>query len=277
MIPKVIHYCWFGGNPFPDLAERCLASWKKYCPDYDIRRWDESNFDIACCDYVKEAYSAKKWAFVSDYARLFILYEYGGIYLDTDVELVSSIDDIIARGSFMGMERNFNREKIIDNINAINMGLGSGMEPGQPIINEILESYQQDSFIDKYGVQNLYTIVERTTEIFVRHGFDTRKNVIQSVSGVTIYPRDYFCPMDYVSGKIIETANTRSIHHYSATWLSTTQKRINLINNKYSIKKGIYPKIGRILTIPYIIKDKIETAGLKKTIYLIISKIKKTV
>ena len=98
-IPKIIHYCWFGGNPLPELAQKCIESWKKYCPDYEIKRWDETNFDLDCCDYVREAYQEKKWAFVSDYARFKILYEYGGVYFDTDVELIKPIDDIVEKGA----------------------------------------------------------------------------------------------------------------------------------------------------------------------------------
>ena len=96
MIQKVIHYCWFGGKPIDKLGEKCIASWKKYCPDYEIKRWDESNYNLEACDYVKEAYQAKKWAFVSDYVRFDILYHYGGLYFDTDVELIKPIDDIVS-------------------------------------------------------------------------------------------------------------------------------------------------------------------------------------
>ena len=105
MIPKIIHYCWFGGNPLPELAQKCIASWKKYCPDYEIKEWNETNFDLNCCDYVREAYEAKKWAFVSDYARFWILYHEGGVYFDTDVEVPKPIDTIVEKGSFMGCEK----------------------------------------------------------------------------------------------------------------------------------------------------------------------------
>lgn len=104
MIPKIIHYIWFGGNPLPELAVKCIESWKKYCPDYEIMIWDERNFDVSVCAYTKEAYDAKKWAFVSDYVRLKALYEYGGIYMDTDVELVKSLDGFLHEKAFSGFE-----------------------------------------------------------------------------------------------------------------------------------------------------------------------------
>ena len=104
MITKTIHYCWFGRGELPEKAKQCIESWKKFCPDYEIKEWNEDNFDMNSCAYVKEAYEAKKWAFVSDYARFEILYKYGGLYFDTDVELVKSFDDIVSKGTFMGLQ-----------------------------------------------------------------------------------------------------------------------------------------------------------------------------
>ena len=111
MIPKIIHYCWFGRNPLPELAQKCIASWKKYLPDYEIKEWNEDNFDVNIIPYTAEAYAAKKYAFVSDYARFWILYKYGGIYFDTDVEVIRPIDDIIAKGNFMGCETDARGER----------------------------------------------------------------------------------------------------------------------------------------------------------------------
>ena len=139
MIPKIIHYCWFGGKPLPKLAKKCIASWKKFCPDYEIKEWNESNFDLNSCTYVKEAYDSKKYAFVSDYARFWILHRYGGVYFDTDVELLKSIDDILADGAFMGVE-NFVAEQNKAKI-SINPGLGIAAEPGMLIYQEILDFY----------------------------------------------------------------------------------------------------------------------------------------
>lgn len=108
MIPKVIHYCWFGGNPLPDSAKKCISSWRKYLPDYEIKEWNERNFDVKSIPYTREAYRLKKFAFVSDYARMWILYHYGGIYFDTDVEVIKPFNDIIQRGNFMGFEAQHN-------------------------------------------------------------------------------------------------------------------------------------------------------------------------
>ena len=135
MIPKIIHYCWFGGNPLPELAQKCIESWRTYCPDYEIKRWDETNFDVNCCDYVRKAYEVKMWAFVSDYARFKILYENGGVYFDTDVELIKPIDDLLAKGSFMGLEES---DKVF-----VAPGLGLAANPGLDLTEELLDSDAQ--------------------------------------------------------------------------------------------------------------------------------------
>ena len=189
MIPKIIHYCWFGGNPLPELAQKCIKSWKKYCPDYEIKCWDETNFDINACDYVREAYEKKKWAFVSDYARFKILYENGGTYLDTDVELIAPIDDIIERGPFMGLEQS---DKTY-----VGTGLGFGVYAGHRLVKEILESYHNTHFTkDEYD--SYETVVTRVTNILLEHG-NIPSNMISEVAGIIIYPPEYFCPYNYTS------------------------------------------------------------------------------
>lgn len=212
MIPRKIHYCWFGGNPLPELAQKCIASWKKYCPDFEIVEWNESNFDVNCCDYVREAYEAKKWAFVSDYARFQILYEHGGVYFDTDVELLKPIDDLIANGGFMGVEA----EK--ETVHMVNPGLGLACEAGFPLFGEFLEAYHTRHFRLEDGTLNLKTIVEYTTEILEAHGMQPSAD-IQEVAGVYIYPKEYFNPCDMASGRIRTTEKTVSIHHYAASWV----------------------------------------------------------
>lgn len=214
MIPKKIHYCWFGGKPLNALGQKCLESWKKYFPDYEIVEWNETNFDVNCCQYVKEAYEAKKWAFVSDYARFKILYEQGGVYFDTDVEVIKSFDDILEKGNFMGCE---------NKVSAVNPGLGLAVAPGLGLIREILDDYEKDSFLNVDGTLDLTTIVTRTTNILKRHGLKD-VNEIQTVADVNIYPVDYFCPIDMSSGKLIVTENTHSIHRYAGSWETKENK-----------------------------------------------------
>lgn len=214
MIPKIIHYCWFGHNPLPPLAEKCIASWKRYFPDYKIKRWDESNFDYNAIPYTRDAYKEKKYAFVSDYARFWILYHHGGLYFDTDVEIIRNMDDIVAKGSFMGCEvdalSGFNYIKVAP-------GLCLGSESHDPIYAALLDAYASFSFYQPDGSLNLRTIVEYTTDILKKFGLQ-EKTGIQKVDNITIYPSDFFNPLHYVTKRKHFTANTRSIHYGAASW-----------------------------------------------------------
>lgn len=215
-IPKVIHYCWFGGKPLPPLAIKCIESWRKYFPDYEIKRWDESNFDINIIPYTAQAYQNKKYAFVSDYARFFILYKLGGIYFDTDVEVIKPMDDIIDSGPFMGCERESNSEES-PNALGVAPGLGLGVTPGLSLYKEFLDLYASLSFYKKNGELNTKTVVGYITELLSTKGLKNTSE-IQKVAGITIYPKDFFCPIDYDTGKMKITSNTYSIHHYAASW-----------------------------------------------------------
>ena len=164
MIPKIIHYCWFGGKPLPKSAEKCIASWKKYLPGYEVKRWDESNFDVNAIPYTREAYAACKYAFVSDYARFWILYHYGGVYFDTDVEVIRPIDDIINRGGFLGVESNRN------GIYTVNPGLGFAATQGTAVIGEMVNLYSTFHFTNTDGASDLKNIVEITTEYLSARG-----------------------------------------------------------------------------------------------------------
>ena len=214
MIPKIIHYCWFGKNPLPPLALKCISSWKKFFPDYEIKQWNEDNFDIGSVAYVSEAYNMKKYAFVSDYVRFYVLCQYGGIYFDTDVEVVKNMDDILERGAFMGCEK----DSTSFSYPSVAPGLGLGAEPHMPFYEKILKYYESRHFCDSNGSPLPGNVVSYTTELLIADGLK-KKNEIQNVSGITVYPKDFFCPMDYVTGKIEFTENTRSIHLYSASWL----------------------------------------------------------
>lgn len=228
---KKIHYCWFGGNPLPELALKCIASWQKYCPDYEIIEWNESNFDVNCCDYVREAYKAKKWAFVSDYARFKILYENGGLYFDTDVEVIKPLDTIISKGAFMGREQETIASVAPGLGLGVNPGLGLGVNPGLALYKELLEAYHLRHFINHDGTYNLKTIVDYTSEILVKHGL-RNSNEVQYIAGVYVYPKEYFCPMDYATGKLKITENTFTIHHYSASWHNEKEKYAHNLERK---------------------------------------------
>lgn len=213
MIPKIIHYCWFGRNPLPKSAQKCIASWRKYLPDYEIKEWNEDNFDVNIIPYTKEAYEAKKYAFVSDYARFWILYNYGGLYFDTDVEVIKPMDDIIERGPFMGVEVVANEKETPQ----VAPGLGLGVNPGNGLYKKMLEEYAHLSFINEDGSLNQKTIVSYTTDILKMNGLKP-SNELQKVSEIWIYPVDYFNPLDSLTGKLKLTENTRSIHWYMNSW-----------------------------------------------------------
>ena len=159
MIPKIIHYCWFGRNTLSPLAIKCIESWKKYFPDYEIKEWNEANFDVNIIPYTQEAYEAKKYAFVSDYARFWILYHYGGLYFDTDVEIIRSMNVIIEKGSFMGCENNDKEGKNLFQKLGVNPGLGMGSIPYHPFYKEMLDLYVSEHFKNNKGVLNLKNII----------------------------------------------------------------------------------------------------------------------
>jgi len=237
-IPKVIHYCWFGGNPLPPLAEKCIASWRKYLPEYEIKRWDESNFDVNIIPYTSQAYEVRKYAFVSDYARFWILYNYGGLYFDTDVEVINPMNDIIEAGAFMGCEKCFKNGQSPASL-GINPGLGFGATAGLCFIKELLEMY---ATLDFHSSNK--TIVEYTTDLLCKKGLINTPN-LQEVDGIKIYPIDFFCPKNYVSGKLTITANTRSIHHYDASW-TTRSAQIKLII-RHLIGERNFAKLKRMI------------------------------
>ncbi len=218
-IPKVIHYCWFGGNPLPEEYVKYIESWKKYLPDYEIKRWDESNFDFSTCDYAREAYEAKKWAFVSDYVRLKVVYDNGGLYFDTDVEVIKPIDDIVEKGAFMGLEMQKMKKGAKDDIHVeVATGLGFGAPAGMEIYKDFLEKYESMHFLNADGSYNQITTVKHITEVFKKYGFDGT-DTLQTVGGITLYPSEYFDPIDCATGEERYTENTVTVHHYSASWM----------------------------------------------------------
>ncbi len=243
-IPKTIHYCWFGGKPLPRSAEKCIASWKKFLPEYKIVRWDESNFDINAIPYTREAYAAGKYAFVSDYARFWILYHNGGVYFDTDVEVIKNMDDILARGDFLGVESKMPR------MITVNPGLGFAASRGSVLLEELLDLYRNLHFLNADGTPCLKNIVEITTEQLLKHGLKNTPEV-QECCGFTIYPKDYFCPIDYNTRTLIITENTRTIHHYAESWVPRSARFKNAL-------RRIFGK--RFITFLVNLKKKIRNA-----------------
>jgi len=253
MIPKIIHYCWFGGNPLPETALKCIASWRKYCPDYEIKEWNETNYDVRKIPYIAQAYDTKKYAFVSDYARFDILYEYGGIYFDVDVEVIKPIDDLIEKGAFAGIE----------SPGALNAGLGLASRQCESIFAEILESYAKSYFLRSNGCMDLTTVVVRVSEIFKKYGF-TNKNEIQNIKGITIYPVEYFNPKNQKTGELKITPNTHSIHHFDASWAIPLRKKYMELRTKLADKVGI--KIAKLLLLPMQFVCIIKEVGFKSFI-----------
>lgn len=212
-IPKIIHYCWFGGKPKPDLAVKCIESWKSYCPSYEIVEWNEDNFNIDCCNYVREAYAAKKWAFVSDVARLYALVNCGGIYMDTDVELLKPLDEFLSYDAVSGFEAK----------DRIPTGLMACRE-GHPLFVELLRDYDDAHFIREDGTMDMTTNVTRITNICLQHGLQL-DNTLQTVCGFTLFPNDYFCPKSHEDNMVRITENTHAIHWFDGSWMDMDTKK----------------------------------------------------
>ena len=212
MIPKIIHYIWLGKGETPKVFDKCLASWKKYCPDWEIKRWDESNLNIDLCPYVREAYDARKFAFASDVLRLDVLNRFGGVYLDVDVELLKPIDEFLDEYAFTGFETN----------RLINPGLIFGSVKDNKDLVQILEEYKQRHFaVD--GKLDTTTICETCTAYYEKLGLK-RYNETQKLNTLKAFASEYFSPIDIVENKKRITANTHSIHWYNASWYTPWQK-----------------------------------------------------
>lgn len=234
MIPKKIHYCWFGGNSLPDELKTYIDTWKKYCPDYEIIEWNETNFDVNKYRYSKEAYQNKKWAFVSDVARLDIIYNYGGIYLDTDVEIVKSFDPLLSLKGFIGGEDKYD----------LNTGAGFGAEKNHPIVLENLKEYSNLSLVH-HGKLNGITCVELTTRVLKRHGY--KKAVgINTYSNMTVFPVEYFSPLKLSSNKLKITNNTYSIHYFTTNWKKRSDFKKVIVRRTVFLKKYIRRNIDDI-------------------------------
>ncbi len=208
MIPKVIHYCWFGRGQMPELAQKCIASWKKHLPEYEIKEWNEDNFDLDLYPYVREAYDNRKFAFVTDVVRLYALYNEGGVYMDTDVEVLKPLDSILGFKAVSGFE----------SPTMIPTGLMAS-EAGLPIIKELLDDYNGAHFINSAGEMDLAPNVVRITKTLCEHGLITNGEQ-QTVADFTMLPKDYLCPKSLETGKIHLTPNSLAIHHFAGSWVT---------------------------------------------------------
>ncbi len=249
MIPKIIHFCWFGEKEIPDEYRKYIHSWKIYCPDYKIICWSEKNYDIHKNKYMEEAYKQKKWGFVPDYARLDIIYRYGGFYLDTDVEMLKSLDGLRNNKVFFGLESK----------NFVALGLGFGAEKGNPLIKQLMEHYENLDFkVREDGmVLSDASPVIQTAKLKSIYQTSFSKDKLYRFGDLTIYPTEYLCPENTVTGNVEITNNTYLWHHYSGSWLTKRQKVVGKIRqklNKY-LPKALAKMYG----------DQIERLIIRKT------------
>lgn len=234
MIPKKIHYCWFGGKPLPELAIRCIDSWRKLLPDYEIIEWNETNFDIHICKYVEEAYNARKWAFVADYARFLALYNEGGIYFDTDIEVLKSFDDLLQFNAFFGYGQRSLTLPVF------------GAKAQQGLYKQILEFYNTRSFIKPDGTYDTTTI-EVTARKVLEENYGFTLNWKQQIlrDNIAILPQEYFGSTDFLTGKISKNPNLYVIHYADGSWLSDEERMSINIHRKYVNIMG--EKIGMLI------------------------------
>ena len=232
MIPKIIHYCWFGGNEKPDAAKKCIASWHAWCPGYEIQEWNEDNVALEQCPhYVRDAYKAKKYAYVTDFVRLKVLFEHGGFYMDTDVELQKGLDPLLDNDGIIGFE----------NDRFVNSGQMLAARAGHPILTEMMERYRSIEFYRADGSMFLLGCPHVNTEVLENHGLVLNGRE-QTVGGFHVYPADWFNPLDSVTGELNKTENTVSIHWYSMSWIPLWKRmRVKMMRKirKFLKKAGL--------------------------------------
>lgn len=244
-IPKKIHYCWFGEAKKNKLFDKCCKSWKKFFPDYEIIEWNEKNFDVNCNAYVKEAYKEKKFAFVSDYARLKIIYENGGIYFDTDVEVLKSFPKEVLENGYFAKETEV----------CINTGLGFSAEKGNKVIKMMMDDYEDIRFYKENGDMDLTPCTQRNTKSLIKRGYNLEK-CPDKIENIKIYDREIFCGYDVYNSHYIITDKTITVHHYSGSWTSKKSRILKNIKSVFSNIIGL-KNYDRIRCI----KKKIELRG----------------
>lgn len=207
MIPKIIHYCWFGRGEMPPIVKKCIKSWKRYCPDWEIVRWDEDSFDVNSTLFTKQAYEAKKYAFVADYVRLIALRNMGGVYLDADQELFKPLEPFLRHNAFVGF------------LNSREISAGVvGAEPEHPLICDMLAMYENKRFFDADGI-DLTPNTVGMTDLLIQRGLVTN-DAYQEVAAMAVYPQTYFCPTSCITVENCISRETVSIHHWAGSWHS---------------------------------------------------------
>lgn len=247
-IPKIIHFVWLGNGEYDELIKKCLDSWKSILCDYEIMIWNETNIEIEDCIYAKQAYAEKQYAFVSDYVRLKVLYEYGGIYLDSDIEVLKKFDDLLEAKAFTCFE----------NDHAIAAWI-FGSEKGNPIFKEFMEYYQKKPFILEGGEYDKTPNPVPMTKICIKNGLKLNGKT-QDLCNIIVYQQDYFCPYNRATEELNITENTYCIHYFNGTWISDSKKEIIMKRKKVIKKYGLF--IGYI----YYGMCLIKTEGLKQFI-----------
>lgn len=216
-IPKIIHYCWLSNEPLPELAKECMTTWQKNLPEYKLMLWDLKQFDISSTRWTKEAFENKKYAFAADYIRCYALYNYGGIYLDTDVQVLKSFDDLLSLPYFMGIENPALIEAAV-----------IGFKPEHPFLKMMLEYYKDRSFVTEKGcfeTTPLPIIMEKIlTANFQINKIESKIEFNDDVTTINIFPEDYFSPKSCANGKIYVTERSYTIHHYNQSWQSPARK-----------------------------------------------------
>lgn len=230
MISKKIHYCWFGRQPLPDDVQAMIATWRRYCPDYKIIEWNESNFDINANDYVREAYEAQKWAFVTDYVRLKVLYEQGGFYMDTDVEVVKPLDPLLVFDAVFGYETK-------TSIQTCTIGANCGNK----WIETLLKNYDNRHFLKPDGLYDLTTNVMTITRLTTdRYRLILDGTTKKFGENMLLLPFDYLCAKSYQTGKVMLTKHTYTIHHFKGSWLTDEKK------HQVEVSRAYYNKLSWI-------------------------------
>lgn len=228
-IPKKIHYCWFGGHEIPEQNKIWMESWKEFCSDYEIIEWNERNYDVTRNLYIRQAYEQRKWAFVSDYVRLDVVEQYGGVYLDTDVELLKNLDEFLKNEAFCGFEQK----------KYVNFGLGYGAVAHHEIVKRLKDDYEERQFILPDGTLNEKTCTQYQTELLAEYGLE-RNGAYQVLNKITVYPEMVLCGMSPISFRISQYLDrTYAIHHYAATWHGQA------FHNEKEVKRRFYDEMER--------------------------------